>query len=84
MRLCAPACRAVRHSYPPEFVGSRATTKITAGAKTAFLQGDQWAYMAGIVAILLGAAIVFFMFLKREEEERLLLAYQAEDTRQAP
>ena len=47
-------------------------SQITAAAKTAFLQGDQWAYTAGIVAILLGAAIVFFLFPKREDEERLL------------
>jgi protein-S-isoprenylcysteine O-methyltransferase Ste14 len=52
---------------------------ITSAAKTAFLQGDQWAYTAGIVAILLGAAIVFFGFPRREEEERLLAAYHAED-----
>ena len=55
-------------------------TQITAAAKTSFLQGDQWAYTAGIVAILLGAAIVFFLFPKKEDEERLLAAYQAEDT----
>jgi hypothetical protein len=53
---------------------------ITAAAKTSFLQGDQWAYTAGIVAILIGAAIVFFLFPKREEEERLLASYRAEDT----
>jgi len=55
-------------------------SQITAGAKTAFLQGDQWAYTAGIVAILIGAAIVFFGFPRREEEERLLAAYRAEDS----
>jgi MFS transporter, DHA2 family, multidrug resistance protein len=54
--------------------------KIIAGAKTAFLQGDQWAYTAGIVAILLGAALVFFFFPKRQEEEQLLARYHAEDT----
>jgi MFS transporter, DHA2 family, multidrug resistance protein len=53
--------------------------QITAAAKTAFLQGDQWAYTAGIVAILIGAAIVFFLFPKKEEEERLLVRYHAED-----
>ena len=37
---------------------------IISGAKTAFLQGDQWAYTAGIVAVVLGAAIVFFLFPK--------------------
>jgi EmrB/QacA subfamily drug resistance transporter len=53
--------------------------QITAAAKTAFLQGDQWAYTAGIVAILIGASIVFFFFPKKEEEERLLAGYHAED-----
>jgi MFS transporter, DHA2 family, multidrug resistance protein len=57
----------------------RYATQITAAAKTAFLQGDQWAYTAGIVAILIGAAIVFFLFPKREDEERLLAQYHAED-----
>src|SRR5204862_5350881 len=37
-------------------------TQITAAAKTSFLQGDQWAYTAGIVAILVGAAIVALLF----------------------
>jgi len=54
--------------------------QIIAGAKTAFLQGDQWAYTAGIVAVLLGATLVFFMFPKRAEERRLLAQYEAEDT----
>jgi DHA2 family multidrug resistance protein-like MFS transporter len=57
----------------------RYATQITAAAKTAFLQGDQWAYTAGIVAILIGAAIVYFLFPKKEEEERLLAAYRAAD-----
>jgi MFS transporter, DHA2 family, multidrug resistance protein len=61
--------------YPPS---DQAT--IIAGAKTAFLQGDQWAYLAGIVAVLLGATLVFLMFPKRDEETRLLAAYQAEDS----
>jgi DHA2 family multidrug resistance protein-like MFS transporter len=54
-------------------------SQITNAAKTSFLDGDQWAYTAGIVAILLGAVVVFFLFPKREEEERLLASYQAED-----
>jgi hypothetical protein len=53
---------------------------IISGAKTAFLQGDQWAYTAGVVAVVLGATLVFFKFPKREEERRLLAQYQAEDT----
>lgn len=53
--------------------------QITAAAEKAFLQGDQWAYVAGILAILIGAAIVFFLFPRHEEEKRLLAAYHAED-----
>jgi len=53
---------------------------IIAGAKQAFLDGDDWAYLAGVVSVLLGAAVVYFLFPKREDEEALLAAYHAEDT----
>jgi MFS transporter, DHA2 family, multidrug resistance protein len=56
------------------------SSQIISAARTSFLQGDQWAYTAGIVAVLLGATLVYFMFPKREEERRLLAEYQAEDT----
>jgi DHA2 family multidrug resistance protein-like MFS transporter len=55
-------------------------SQITAAAKTSFLQGDQWAYTAGLVAVLLGAVLVFFLFPKQAEEKELLARYQAEDT----
>jgi MFS transporter, DHA2 family, multidrug resistance protein len=55
------------------------TSQITAAAKASFLSGDQWAYTAGIVAIILGAVLVFFMFPKKDDEQRLLAAYHAED-----
>jgi len=55
--------------------------QIIAAAKSSFLQGDEWAYAAGIVAVLLGGALVFFGFPKRDEEQALLERYQAEDTR---
>jgi hypothetical protein len=58
--------------------------QIVAAAKTAFLQGDQWAYTAGIVAVLLGATLVFLMFPKRDEERALLARYQAEDAPAGP
>jgi EmrB/QacA subfamily drug resistance transporter len=58
--------------------------QIIASAKTAFLQGDQWAYLAGIIAVLLGATLVFFMFPKRADEKRLLAKYQAEDNAAEP
>jgi hypothetical protein len=54
--------------------------EITAAAKSSFLDGADWAYTAGIVAILLGAAVVFFLFPTKNEEDRLLSAYHAEDS----
>jgi MFS family permease len=61
--------------YPPAV-----QDQIVAAAKTSFLQGDQWAYTAGIVAVLLGAVLVFLKFPKADDEKRLLAAYHAEDT----
>jgi MFS family permease len=54
-------------------------SSITAGAKQAFLEGDHWAYLAGIAAILLGATIVYFLFPRREDEQRLLAEYHTQD-----
>ncbi len=54
-------------------------TQITEAAKTSFLQGAQWAYAAGIILIVIGAAIVFFLFPKRDDEVMLIARYQAED-----
>jgi MFS transporter, DHA2 family, multidrug resistance protein len=53
--------------------------QIVAAARASFLHGDQWAYTAGIVAILLGAALVFLLFPKKGEEDRLLASYAAQD-----
>lgn len=57
----------------------RHAEQIIAAAKASFLQGDAWAYTAGIVAVLLGGALVFFLFPKRNEERALLERYAAED-----
>jgi MFS transporter, DHA2 family, multidrug resistance protein len=54
-------------------------SQIVAAARSSFLQGDEWAYIAGIVAILLGAALIFFLFPSRERELELLARYQSED-----
>jgi MFS transporter, DHA2 family, multidrug resistance protein len=56
---------------------------IVAGARESFVKGDRWAYTAGIVAILLGAAIVGVLFPRRRGELELLARYRAEDA-QAP
>jgi hypothetical protein len=54
-------------------------TQITAAAKTSFLAGDQQAYIAGILAVLIGAALVFLVFPKPEKESELLEGYRKED-----
>jgi MFS transporter, DHA2 family, multidrug resistance protein len=52
---------------------------IIAAAKTSFLQGDQWAYLAGVVAVVIGFIVVFFLFPKYEAEKRMLAGFRAED-----
>ena len=54
-------------------------SQITAAAKQAFLDGDQWAYIAAMVAVLIGMALVFRFFPKRDDEEALRAAYHAQD-----
>jgi DHA2 family multidrug resistance protein-like MFS transporter len=66
--------QAVAKQYP------QYSTQITAAAKTAFLKGDQWAYLAGIVAVLLGAVVVAVFFPRAERERELLAHYHEEDS----
>ncbi|MGZ8762814.1 MAG: MFS transporter [Acidimicrobiia bacterium] len=54
-------------------------SQITAAAKTSFLDGANWAYTAGIVAVLLGAVLVFVMFPKKDDEVALLVEYGNQD-----
>jgi MFS transporter, DHA2 family, multidrug resistance protein len=54
--------------------------QITNAAKTSFVDGANWAYTAGIAAILVGAALVFFFFPNHDRELALLDEYHAEDT----
>jgi MFS transporter, DHA2 family, multidrug resistance protein len=61
--------------YPPSVQQT-----IISSAKTAFEQGDQWAYLAGIIAVLAGAILVFFAFPRKGEEKRLLAEYHAQDS----
>jgi MFS family permease len=51
-------------------------SSISAAAKASFLAGDQWAYLAGIVAVVLGAMVVFIWFPKTEAEKAMLAEYQ--------
>jgi EmrB/QacA subfamily drug resistance transporter len=54
-------------------------TQITAAAKTSFLQGDDYAYIAGVIAVLIGAALIFFKYPKKDEEHTMLAAFHAHD-----
>jgi MFS family permease len=53
--------------------------QILGAARSAFLEGDQWAYLAGLAAVLIGAALVFFLFPKQEQEHQLRAEFLAED-----
>ena len=53
-------------------------SQINAAAKASFLKGDQWAYTAGIIAILAGLALVFFMFPGKQQELDLLARYHGQ------
>jgi hypothetical protein len=64
----------IAQRYPPSV-----QDQIVAAAKTSFLKGDQWAYIAGIIAVVAGAAIVFSFFPGKEREEQLLAEYHARD-----
>ena len=57
---------------------SAQASKIIAGAKTSFLQGQHWASLAGIIAVLIGMVVVHFFFPNQKKEQELLVGYQAE------
>ena len=52
---------------------------IVQAARTSFMQGDDWAYVAGIVAVLVGAALIGGLFPGRDRERQMLAEYAAQD-----
>ena len=58
-------------------------SQITAAAQQSFVDGDNWAYIAAMVAVLIGMALVFRFFPKKEQEEALRAAYHAHDQGEA-
>ena len=68
---------AVDFAQQPQY--QQYSKQIVAGAKQSFVDGQDWAYLAGLIAILLGAALVFVFFPKQHHEDELLAAYHAED-----
>jgi len=53
--------------------------QIISAAKTSFLDGADWAYGAGIIAVALGFVLVFFMFPKKDREVELLQQFHDTD-----
>jgi EmrB/QacA subfamily drug resistance transporter len=53
--------------------------QIVGAAQQSFIDGADWSYLAGIIAILLGATLVFFCFPKMQREKELLEEYHETD-----
>jgi DHA2 family multidrug resistance protein-like MFS transporter len=68
----------VAQQYP------RYADQIAAAARQSFLDGGDWAYTAGLIAIVLGALLVFFMFPRFEEEKQMLARFREEDSEAGP
>jgi len=54
-------------------------SQIISAARSSFLTGSNWAYLAGCIAILLGAVVVGVFFPRKDAELRLLDEYAAAD-----
>jgi DHA2 family multidrug resistance protein-like MFS transporter len=54
--------------------------QIIAAAQSSFLKGDQWAYLAAMVAIAIGMFLVFRFFPKKDREEALRASYAGLDS----
>jgi DHA2 family multidrug resistance protein-like MFS transporter len=59
----------------PEFAD-----QIIAAARSSFLAGDQLAYVAGLIAVLLGATLVFLFYPRKDDELQVRAAYHAADS----
>jgi EmrB/QacA subfamily drug resistance transporter len=68
------SAEAIAEQYP------QYSDAITAGAESSFVTGANWAYVAGIIAIVIGATLVYLLFPKKENERHLLADYHAQDT----
>jgi hypothetical protein len=52
---------------------------IAGAARKSFLDGGDWTYAAGMIAVALGICVVFFLFPRHDRELALLEGYHAED-----
>ena len=64
---------AVAQQYPAH------APQIISAARRSFLTGSNWAYLAGCVAIVVGAVVVGAYFPTKDDEARLLTEYAATD-----
>ncbi|MFV0316452.1 MAG: MFS transporter [Microthrixaceae bacterium] len=53
------------------------TDQIIDGARQSFVDGQRWAYLAGIIAVMGGAVLISFAYPSHEREEDLLAGYRA-------
>lgn len=67
------SAEAVAKQYP------QYSEAIIKGARKSFVDGADWSYAAGIIAILVGGTIVFLRFPGVEDEKQLLARYREED-----
>jgi EmrB/QacA subfamily drug resistance transporter len=52
---------------------------ISAAARKSFLDGGDWTYAAGMIAVAVGISVVFFLFPRHDAELTLLDRFHAED-----
>ncbi len=57
---------------------------IVGAARQSFLDGGDWTYAAGMIAIGLGMVIVFFLFPRHERELELVAGYREEEAASSP
>ena len=53
--------------------------EIISAARTSFLKGDHWAYLAGLISVLIGATLVFLKVPKAGQERTLVAGYHEVD-----
>jgi hypothetical protein len=83
----ARATDVVQAQLQKSFAGAQAVAEqfpqyrdvIVEGARNAFLQGANWAYAAGIVCVLIGAAVVWVFYPDKAGESALQAQYQRQD-----